>query len=1181
MSTKQTKIEKYTKAINKSSDPKKEKKKKIVFDEEDEVENEKVNTKGFEIKQSNSKVEYQKLELHEQILKRPDTYVKSIRTMLDPEPVYIMNENKIIKKQISYPLVLIRIYVEVLSNAIDNVWRSLSEKITPKFIKINIDKENNTISIWNDGKNITTTNHSQLNIPIPEMIFGHLLTSSNYNDNEERKTSGRNGYGVKLCNIFSNYFKVDVYNKEEAILYTQEWSDNMFKRQPAKFDKVKTHFPKSIEDGKNGFTCITFKPDLDRFGLSEITDDVFNLLKRIAYDTAMTASLNKVQTYFNNELIPITGIKDYVSMFFDTLPEEHMIFSSDDSRVMIVKDKEFNHMSFVNGIYTRNGGIHIDTWCEELFRPIVNKINDQKANKDRKKININDIKKHFFVFVYADSVNPEFDEQSKSKLVSPIVKTHLRKTDIPKIMKWSFIQEIEQMLSAKELNTLKNETEKKRGHIHIEKLEDANFAGKKEASKCILCITEGLSAKPYAVEGMKYGFNGVKGRDYFGVLPIKGKFLNVRNSSIKTLIDNAEVKALIQVMGLETGLDYTNPVNFKRLRYGKLMCICDADPDGTHITGLLYNFFHTLFPTLLKVDGFFNFMRVPIVKIKKNKKVINFFNQYQANQYITQNNIKKEHVNYFKGLGTSESADVKEDFGRRVVTLKEDEKTTDIMNNIFSKENTDFRKEWLKTYDPAKPFADIDDYKVEELSIDEFINNELINFSIEDCKRSIPSMIDGFKESIRKVIYTIFKKNIKYEDTKIKVAQFAAIVAQLTNYHHGEDNLSDTITRLAQRFVGANNIPLLFNAGQFGTRLEMGKDASSPRYIFTKMDQLTRLIFREEDDEFLLNAEDDGDVVEKKNYIPIVPMILVNGISAGIGTGWSCSIPSYNIIELINILKQLLENNNPNFEIKPYYRNFQGTVEVEGSKVITKGVYEIVDEKKRKYKITEIPLGKKNISISKYKTILEDLQEAGKIKDIINHCDSEIVNFTVTASEDFEVNHESLGLVDTNYLNNMVMFDKDDKIKKYENIEEIIREYYSIRYDFYKVRKDGLIKNMEKELLFLRNKINFLECVLNNKITLKDKSMQSLEEELLKRKFDKIDDSYEYLLSIQVRHMTGEKLTEIKEKEKKLNKAYDEYKKKKIETIWIEELDELLEKYVKWEKENTVSKTDRQEQKKK
>ena len=173
--SKQTKIDKFTKAINKSSEPKKEKKKKIVNEDDSEVEDEKVNTKGFEIKQSENKIEYQKLELHEQILKRPDTYVKSIRTMLDPEPVYLMKDNKIVKKQISYPLVLIRIYVEVLSNAIDNVWRSLSEKITPKFIKINIDKENGTISVWNDGKNITTTDHSQLKIPIPEMIFGQLL----------------------------------------------------------------------------------------------------------------------------------------------------------------------------------------------------------------------------------------------------------------------------------------------------------------------------------------------------------------------------------------------------------------------------------------------------------------------------------------------------------------------------------------------------------------------------------------------------------------------------------------------------------------------------------------------------------------------------------------------------------------------------------------------------------------------------------------------------------------------------------------------------------------------------------------------------------------------------------------------------------------------------------------------
>jgi DNA topoisomerase-2 len=232
----------------------------------------------------------------------------------------------------------------------------------------------------------------------------------------------------------------------------------------------------------------------------------------------------------------------------------------------------------------------------------------------------------------------------------------------------------------------------------------------------------------------------------------------------------------------------------------------------------------------------------------------------------------------------------------------------------------------------------------------------------------------------------------------------------------------------------------------------------------------------------------------------------------------------------------------------------------------------MMDEKKRKYRITEIPLGKKNISISKYKTILEELQEAGKVKEIINHSDSDVVDFTITITEDFVVSHETLGLIDSSYLNNMVMFDKNEKIRRYENVEEIIREYYDIRYDFYKIRKNGLIKNMEKELTFLRNKINFLECVLNNKIILKDKSTEELEEELIKRKFDKIDDSYEYLLSIQIRHMTAEKMNELKEKEKKLTKIYTEYKNKKIEKIWEEELDELLEKYVKWDCDKKVSK---------
>lgn len=1175
MTSTQTKINKLTKAIDtinnvKTSEPvkKTEKKQKVkVQVDSDDMSDVETDFKSFNIQQTDKELTYKKLELHSQILLRPDTYIGSVKNVLSSDQIYIFDDNKIVKKQISYPDGFIRIFIEVISNAIDNVWQSIRSKITPRFIKVSINKDNNTVSVWNDGRNITVKEHPEVKVPIPEMIFGQLLTSSNYNDEEERKTSGRNGYGVKLCNIFSNSFSVKIYNKDEACTYEQTWSKNMYDISKPKISTTKSNFPKTVEDGKNGYTCVTFQPDLSRFGLKEITDDIYNLMKKIVYDTAMTVSLNNVKTYFNDEVIKVDGIKDYVSLYFDSLPEEHMLLSSDDSRVMIVKSNEYNHVSFVNGIYTKDGGVHVDAWCEDIFRPIINKINDTKTkNKDRKKINISDVKKHFFIFVYGDLDKPSFDSQSKTKLNGPPVKTNIKKNDVPRLMKWSFIQKIEEMLMAKDLSALKTETERKRGQVKVEGLDDANLAGGKNSKDCILCISEGLSAASYIVGGMTTGINNFKGHDHIGVLPIRGKFLNVRNTSFKTLVDNKEVKAIIQSLGLETGIDYSDPNNFKKLRYGKIMLCSDADVDGFHITGLLYNFFHTLFPSLLKIEGFFNFMRVPIVKITQKGKTISFFNQYQANKYIEENKIKKDNIKYFKGLGTAVPKDIKEDFGRRVVAVVDDEKSDEMMNNIFAKENSDFRKEWLKTYDPVQYSDNGKDYQTEKLPITSFLNNELINFSIDDCKRSIPSLIDGLKESHRKVLYTAFKRKLLYTSKSLKVAQFAGSVAEESNYHHGEQNLYDTITKLAQRFVGSNNVPLLFDEGQFGDRLEMGKNAANGRYIFTKLDILTKYIFREEDDQFLINREDDGDLVEKNVYMPIVPMILINGCNTGIGTGWSCSVLPYNIADIIDILKKKLSGEESDCNLKPYFRNFKGQVDVEGTKVTTKGVFSVIDEKKRKYRITEIPLGKKNISISKYKSILETLQEEGKIKNIVNQSDNNNPDFTVTCAEDFDVTLESLELVDTYSTSNMVLFDKDEKIKKYDTVKDIIYEYFEERLRFYDVRKNGILNIMKHDLLILRNKIKFIEAVTTDKITLKDKSTESLEEELKKKAFDRLEDSYDYLLNIPVRGLTGQKLKELKEKEVKSVKEISDLASKKIQTMWNEELDELLVQYNKWNK---------------
>jgi DNA topoisomerase-2 len=1131
--------------------------KKETLNEEDIKVDESQFDTSFDVGKRKGDINYKKLELHSQILLRPDTYIGSCK--LVNETVYVKTENMIKEKDIKYPEGLIRIFIEVLSNAIDNTWRSLQEGIIPKFIKINITEEGK-VSVWNDGKNIPLDIHPEEKVYIPEMIFGQLLTSSNYNDDEERKTSGRNGYGVKLSSIFSSNFNIEIYNKDAGKIYRQEWKDNMYKKgEPTIKSKG---FPKSVEDGKNGYTMVEFIPDFKRFNLDKFTPDILSLYEKLVYDTAMTVSLKGVKVMFNGELVKINNLKDYVNLYFSELQKDMMLLSSKDCKVVLCPSNDFTQVSFVNGIYTKDGGVHVKKWTETVFKPIAEKINDGLKGKGH--IDISHIKKHFFIFIYADLVNPSFKSQNKTFLDGPQVEAEIKDNEIKKLMKWGFVDKIKDSLKTKELNTLKTETERKRGLVDVDGLKDANFAGKKVKNiDCILCVTEGDSANTYAVAGMKYGlkFNGkeVKGRDYIGSLPIRGKFLNVRNASIQSLLKNSEVKSLIQALGLQYDVDYSIDENYKKLRYGRLMALTDADNDGYHITGLLFNFIHSLFPTLAKRKGFFNLMRIPIVKIggKHNKS---FFTQYAAEEYINKNNPKKDDIKYFKGLGTAQDEDIEEDFGRRLVEFEVDEGGDKMMDNIFGKENADFRKEWIMNYE-QKPSKEGKDYTVEDLTITEFLNNEMILFSIDDCKRSIPSMIDGLKESQRKILFSAFKRKLNYNDKSIKVAQFSGYVAEHSGYHHGEQNLVDTTIKMAQTFVGSNNIPLFFNEGQFGSRTMNGSDAASGRYLFTKLNMATRHLFRVEDDDFLKDRIEEGETVEKDFYVPIVPTILVNGCSAGIGSGFSSSIPSYKLEDIITQINRWLDKQDFE-EIVPWYRDFKGVIKVDGKKVITEGVYQHVKE--NTYRVTELPIGKSNISIDKYETFLKELQKEKKITSFSSNCTESNVDFTISVPSEFEVNHKNLNLLDAVHTSNMVMFDPENKIKKYDSVKDILEEFCSVRYSLYEVRKEGIIKDMENELKYLKNKINFITEIVNNTISLKERDDESLNKELTTKKYDMKEGSFDYLLNIQVRSMTSKRIKELKDKETDLKHQLNRYRIKTIKDIWTGELHELVTEYNKW-----------------
>jgi DNA topoisomerase-2 len=1103
-------------------------------------------------------LKYKKLELHQQILLRPDTYIGSVKSVVPEKPVYVLDTNgKIVADSFPVNDGLLRLFIEVLSNSIDNVWRSVEFGIPVKYIKVEITSK--SIKVWNDGRNIPCGKHDESDTYIPEMIFGQLLTSSNYDDSEERKTSGKNGFGVKLCNMFSTKFTVDIYNAQEKVKYTQEWTDNMFnKSNPVVSQKG---FPKTIDEGKNGYTSVEFFPDFKRFGCTEFSSEMIALMKKYAIDAAMTVHFNKVQLHLNSEQIKIDSIQSYLGYYFQEMPQ-FMLFESSDSKVVIAECDEFTQISFVNGINTRDGGVHVDGWCEAVFRPIIQKLNNPKKGI---KLDMRDIKKYFFVFVFATLDKPAFDSQSKNKLNSPQVKTEVKPAQLAKLLKWDFVKSIEEGQKSKELQGLKD-TERKRGTVRVEGLDDANFASNSKYD-CSLFVSEGLSAKTYIVQGLKYGVkidnNTYKGHDTIGILPIRGKFLNVKNAGIKTLKDNKEVNSIVQAIGLQIGVDYSKKENYDKLRYKKLVVATDADVDGFHITGLLFNFFQTLFPTLVKTQKFFYFMRVPILKITQKNSLMNFYYQRQAEKYIKENSVKKEHIKYFKGLGTANQKDVKEDFGRRVAQVVYDSEADKMMENIFSKDETEYRKNWIQEYKPSDVYPTVKDYEIEEITVSNFLNNEMINFSIDDCHRSIPHILDGFKESQRKVIYAAFKRNLRYSGQSLKVAQFCAYTAEVSNYHHGEMNLFDTVTKMAQRFVGSNNIPLLFNDGQFGSKLELGKDAANGRYIFTKLDMLTRLIFREVDDAYLQDREDDGDIVEKEYYLPIIPMILVNGVLGAIGTGFSSSIQPHNPLDIVAWIRAWLSDaKTPG--IDPWYRGFSGNVQVESKTVTTTGV--ITRVKDNVYKITEIPIGRRMMSIARYKEMLEELKEEGYIKQIKDNSSDNTIDFTISLANSGEPDLKKLCLQDTSSLNNMVLFDSNNRLKRYESVDEILTEFCEKRLGLYEIRKTGEIKKLKEHLRILNDKIKFIEAVLNGKLVLKGKTDEQLDMELKALGLTKVDSSYDFVLSMQIKSMTDKRVQELKSQRDAREAELKTLETTPVKRLWTNELDEFVAEYTKWTK---------------
>jgi DNA topoisomerase-2 len=1127
---------------------------------------------------------YKKHELRSHIYSRPSMYIGTI----DPNTIdtYIVDDNDIIvKTNITFIPGLFKIFDEAVVNAIDHSVRTRKDENNNnivKNIKISINKETGVIEIFNDGMGIEIIKHSEYDIWIPELIFGELLTSSNYNDDEVRIVGGVNGLGIKLTNIFSKSFIIETVDSTRKKLYIQNFSENLTIKEAPEI--------KSCQ--RKSYTKITFKPDYEKFGLTNITEDIYNLFKRRVYDVSACTDTS-VNVYFNDKKINIKDFEKYTDLFLDTKTIQPRIYEKVNDRwevsVAISKTGSFDQISFVNGINTIRGGRHV----EYLVNAITKKLVDMTLAKKKKAIKPQHIKDNIFIFVKSTIENPTFDSQTKETLTTLVTKfgskCELSEKFYEKLYKSGIIELALSATEVVEQKKLVKTDGKKVNKIIVPKLDDANLAGTKDSKDCTLILTEGDSAKTMAISGLS-----VVGRDKYGVYPLKGKIINVKDITLQKITDNNEITNLKKILGLEQNKDYSKGID--SLRYGKIMIMTDQDHDGSHIKGLLFNVFQTLWISLYKYEGFLTSMLTPIIKATNTstKEIISFYNMSDYESWIDTIERKSQwKIKYYKGLGTSTDQEAKEYFKEmRQITYQHTEDSDGSIDLAFNKKRADDRKIWLSTYDKYNVL----DYTEKSISYETFINKDLIHFSNRNLERSIPHICDGLKESTRKILYACLKRNLYHNE--IKVAQLAGNVSEVTAYHHGENSLQEAIIGMAQIFVGTNNINILEPKGQMGSRISGGQDASSPRYIYTLLSKLTKLIFKEEDNSILNYLDEDGLSIEPEYYMPIIPMILVNG-GIGIGTGYSTNIPQFNPETIINIYLEIINkidndvgkiltnediensitiiNDIEVKELVPYYLGFKGEIDKnDKGGYYSKGIYNWVNN--TTVEITELPVGSWT---ENYKEFLEEmiLNVNNKyLKSFENHYTAKNVKFILKLNDGSKEDLEEKILTEFNLtssknlsLNNMHLFSEKGCIKKYNNTTDIIKEWAIIRINKYYERKDKQLSILTDDFNILSAKIKFIIDIINGNIIIMNIKIKDIEDQLEKAEYYKCNDNYDYLLKMPISQLTLEKKENLEKEVEKLEIKIKELKEMSIIKIWENELQELL---IEWNKHKEMIEED-------
>ena len=1152
---------------------------------------------------------YQKHTHHQHILELPDTYVGSTKTNEETRWVYDAGSNKMVWRKLLFNPGLYKIFDEIVVNARDEFVRStVTAGMTPiKHIAVSVQNKDGDaiISVENDGDGISIELDEEQKVMIPEMIFGHLLTSSNYDKSEEKIVGGKNGYGSKCTNILSKLFTVDIKNPASGKQYSQSWYDNMFRVEKPSIRKLTS---------KTGSVKVTFIPDQTRFAgafdeVGVLSDMSACFHTRIIELAALVGK--EVKVSWNGVAIGSNTFEKFIKLFlrdgmtgfaYENCGPRWEVGAVLASHLYSDEEElpEDKHISFVNGIHTKKGGKHVETVTRKVLTDFC-----EVAKKKKVDIKPGQLKNSVVLFLNSTIVNPSFDSQSKEFLTTPAAEFGSRPEYTGKLVdglgKLGLLEEAKFLLEAKSMRETKKTDGKKRTVIRgMTKLEDALLAGTAKSKECTLILTEGDSAATSAISGLKE-----VGRERWGVFPLRGKLLNVRDITIQKFNANEELTAIKKILGLEQGKQYKD---VSELRYGRVMVMADQDHDGSHIKGLLMNLFHTEWPGLMH-SGFLCTLLTPILKATKGKSTLSFYSLPEFLQWKETNSLAGWKIKYYKGLGTSTPAEAREWFTNlHEIQYEWDEKTDESMNLAFNKKQADDRKRWLSHYDPTKMLIPVN----AKASYTNFVNCELIHFSNADNIRSLPHVMDGLKPSQRKILYSCLKRNLREE---IRVAQLAGYVSEHAAYHHGEASLNSTIVGMAQNFVGSNNVNLLKPVGQFGSRLMGGKDAASPRYIHTYLEEIVSKIFRKEDAGLLKHIDDDGDIVEPEYYLPVVPLLAING-SVGIGTGYSTDVPPHRPDDIICLLRHRLEGSIQTLAdrpLDPWWFGFRGLIHRHDEQTwITKGLYEFDDDKKT-VTITELPAGTWTKDYKAFLDVLyeaedkkskEAKKEAKKVEtgsnrsskddvepcglkgfdDLYNDVDVRFVlYFTEEGYEALQENREKFEkqfkLTSSWKTTNMTCFDADFNIVKYKTVGDILETFVEKRLPMYEARRVMMMENLAKQMRELDAKRRFLQALLDERLVLSRKSDEEIVAQLKACEIPALSnldapdayDSYDFVLRMRMDRVKQSAVTELDGQIAEKGAEIEHLEGETGSSMWLADLEEFRLAWVQYSEERVAS----------